>query len=459
MVLISGLIGISYGVLNAYGKIFWPSISPLIASTSIIIGLLIYHQRAGEQLTALPLAIASMVGAVGQLIAQLPDLLKCNLRWRLVLKPSPLLIEYLKMLLPACFATLIGTLMTYVDMFFAGNTGTGGWTAVTTSNRLVQLPLGILATAMLVPMLPRFTERAKEQDSEAVKTDYKKALQFMIFLSMPITAVLLCIPEPVTRLLFKRGAFNEDSVHLVAFALVWLAPQIVFYLGRDLITRVYFAYKDTNTPGGVAVVAIAVKAILDWLLVVKLPLGVGGISLASTLITIMNLSLLHLFLRKKIGSLKSSSMAKPLVVITAAGIACGALTFGIYQGWEHYASFALPNSSSFQVERARMVPVKQPTAPLNNSSRQPNEMSKHLPKSPSWFYEPWVAAPAVIGSASTSEDKFESNECLLSMILGVGLSCAAGLAAYLAICVCGRLDEINMLARRLPGMRGRTGNS
>ncbi|MFX7776494.1 lipid II flippase MurJ, partial [Acinetobacter baumannii] len=70
------------------------------------------------------------------------------------------------MLGPACFSTLIGYLTTIVDWTFSGKTGMGGWTAISQSNRLVQLPLGILATAMLVPMLPRFSEQANKGDAD-----------------------------------------------------------------------------------------------------------------------------------------------------------------------------------------------------------------------------------------------------------------------------------------------------
>ena len=67
-------------------------------------------------------------------------------------------------------------------------------------------------------------------------------------------------------------------------------------MARDLITRVYFAFQDSKTPFYVAMVAIFIKALLDWVFVIIIPLGVAGISLATSLITVFNLAFISIFL-------------------------------------------------------------------------------------------------------------------------------------------------------------------
>ena len=103
-------------------------------------------------------------------------------------------------------------------------------------------------------------------------------------------------------------------------ALIYLVPSIFFYIGRDLITRVFYAHHDSKTPYYVALLAIFVKAILDWILVK--PLGIGGISLATSLVTVFNLCLLTFLLSRKIGSLNLSALIKPTLVMIAAAVAC-----------------------------------------------------------------------------------------------------------------------------------------
>jgi putative peptidoglycan lipid II flippase len=328
LVLISGVIGILYGISNVYGEYTWPSLSPALASIAIIIAVLCFKDQLG-----MCLAWGTLLGAVAQLVAQLPATLP-HMRWQLSLKPEPGVKEYTHMLWPAAISTSIGTLTVYVDGFFAssiklGSEYNGGaWTAIVNSNRLVQLPLGILLTAMLVPILPRFTEQVSENRIDDLKAEFRRGLRILWFLSLPIAGILMALPGPILGLLFQHGHFTEKDTELFSVALIWLVPMIVFYVGRDLITRVFYAYQDSKTPYRVAMAAIVLKAILDWVLVA--PLGVGGISLATTLITVFNLTCLGLLLRRKIGNLGTTLLIKPFSIMIAGSIIGSIAAYATY---------------------------------------------------------------------------------------------------------------------------------
>lgn len=323
LVVVAGLIGVSYGILNVYNKIFWPSLSPALASIAIIIALLIWPTRD----SAWPLAVGTLIGAVCQLSAQIPAMLKCNLRYEFSLSPSHGLPQYLSMLWPAVFGTSIGQLNIYIDSFFSSTISEGAWAAINNANRVVQFPLGVLITAMLVPVLPRFTDKASSKRNDDLKEELRRALRFLWFLSIPLTMILLVIPRPIIHLLFQRGAFNKESTELVTTALLFLAPSIVFYIGRDLITRVFYAFQDSKTPYYIAMVTIFLKAFLDWLFVNVMHLGVGGISLATTAVTVCNLLFLSMLLRNKIGPLGLSKLIKPVLFMTIAALGAGYVAY------------------------------------------------------------------------------------------------------------------------------------
>jgi putative peptidoglycan lipid II flippase len=503
LIVISGIIGIIYGILNVYERIFWPSLSPLIASISIIIGVTVFVNPHHPD--ALPLSLATMVGAFGQLLVQMPDLFKCRLSWRISLTPNPVLKEFLIMLGPACIGTLVGQLTTYVDSFFTGQMNAAGdWTAIITANRLVQLPLGILATAMLVPMLPRFSALAQENDNAGIKLDYKKAFQFLIFLSMPLAALLTALPEPIVTVLFKRGNFTAESVNLTGEALWWLAPSIMCYLGRDLITRVFYAFKDSKTPFLVAGIAIAVKYILDWFFISICHWSVGGISLATSAITVLNLSLLTYFLRKKIGRLGTSTMLKPVAIMLIGGIVCGALSAFTFLAWDKYCSFELLTNKTngsrtlvinrasrfkFQDYRVRLLwtdedlelkrlkkiaekKEEEDTADTKKAGAAgttgTTSTTATTSTAPTVDGSTGGPAPATLegsksnqttGAAPEVQKKFDLRRLLqtdpttivswLSLATGVALSSALGLGSYFAICLFCKIDELQMLRRRL----------
>lgn len=331
MIVISGIVGVSYGILNVYDKIFWPSLSPAIASIAMIAAISL-TDPSKRLIYGAPLAVGALAGAVGQMLAQLPDLRNLPLNWRLTFQPQPGLREYARMLWPAVISTSVGTLTVYVDMAFTFMLKQqGAWTAIVNSNRLVQLPLGILLTAMLVPILPRFTEQVAANKPDQLKAELRRALSFLWFLSLPMMSVLLVISQPIVEVLFQRGNFDESSTALVTLALFYLAPSIVFYVARDLITRVFYAYQDSTTPYKVAMLAIIVKAPLDWLLV-SATNSVAGISIATTVMTIFNMTMLTAALRSKIGTVGFSRMLRPLSIMLLATCLCGAVTWAVYYG-------------------------------------------------------------------------------------------------------------------------------
>jgi putative peptidoglycan lipid II flippase len=162
---------------------------------------------------------------------------------------------------------------------------------------------------------------------------------------------LIAIPYPILQLLYQRGAFKPADTELFTVALIWLAPSILFYMGRDLITRIYYAHQDSTTPYKVAMMAIVLKGFLDWLFVCVLAMGVGGISISTTLVTVFNLSVLGFFLRKKIGNLGASRLLKPLAIMLAGSVAAGITS------WFLYGFFAHMFQLSAQDEHVRTIPL------------------------------------------------------------------------------------------------------
>ena len=180
---------------------------------------------------------------------------------------------------------------------------------------------------MLVPILPRFTEQVAANRIDDLKDELSRALRLLWFLALPIAALLMAIPTPIIKLLFERGKFTTHSTEMVTTVMIFLAPGIFFYLARDLITRVSYAHQDSKTPFLIALAAIVLQTILDWLLVSYFKTGIAGIAIATTLVTIFNLLSLTFFARKKIGRLGTTKLIYPTAIMLTASTICGAIAW------------------------------------------------------------------------------------------------------------------------------------
>lgn len=298
IILIGGIIGIYYGLLICHKQYILPNLSPMILSIVVVIVISLVHNDK----TGIVLAGATTLGAVCQLIVQFPKIRQIGYR----IKPNldvfnnPQFKNICELLFPAILSSTIGQISIYIDMFFASTLKEGAWTSVVFANRIFQFPVGILVTAFLVPLFPIFSRLAGEGNKEAIKTYFNKGVGVLFFAGIPMIILILLLAKDGIALVFERGAFNANAVLMVSEALCYLSFSILPYVFRDSITRVYYAFNDSKTPFIIAMSSIALKALLNWLLILKLDMGIAGITLSTSFVTLFNAVFLGIFIYRKI---------------------------------------------------------------------------------------------------------------------------------------------------------------
>ena len=317
IILIGGVIGIYYGLLICHKQYILPNLSPMILSL-VVIGVIsiVHNDKSG-----IALAAATTLGAVCQLLVQFPKLRQIGYRIKpnLDIKNNPQFKNICELLFPAILSSTIGQISIYIDMFFASTLVEGAWTSVVFANRIFQFPVGILVTAFLVPLFPIFSRLAGEGNLDAVKTYFNKGVGVLFFAAMPMIILILLLAKDGISLIFERGAFNANAVVMVAEALCFLSFSILPYVFRDSITRVYYAFNDSKTPFVIAMSSIGLKAVLNWLLILKLNMGIAGITLSTSFVTLFNAVFLGLFIYRKV-RLDYKSLFKNFAKMLVAGV-------------------------------------------------------------------------------------------------------------------------------------------
>jgi len=298
ILLIGGIIGIYYGLLIVHKQYILPNLSPMILSLVVILVITLVHNDK----TGIALAGATTLGALCQILMQFPKLRQIGYRIKpnFDIKNNEQLKNIGELLFPAILSSTIGQISIYIDMFFASILVEGAWTSVVFANRIFQFPVGILVTAFLVPLFPIFARLAGEGKIEDIKNYFNKGVGVLFFAAIPMIILILLLAQDGISLVFERGAFNSNAVVMVSEALCFLSFSIIPYVFRDSITRVYYAFNDSKTPFIIATSSILLKAVLNWLLIIKLNMGIAGITLSTSFITLFNATFLGLFIYKKI---------------------------------------------------------------------------------------------------------------------------------------------------------------
>ncbi len=343
MTLLAGLIGIGFGTLNA-GDMYWlPSVSPLLSSLTVIVGVgwfglqygensnLIENAHAGGQVLAWSTLAGAILQWVVQMIAQWrAGLGTLRLRFNLQLKEVR---EVLKIMVPAILSSSMLSINLITDLSFAANIpkAAAGFAAAAL---LVQTPLGIVSNFILVPLMPVFSQLVEPHNRPQLKDRIRQGLILTGMTMLPISALIIALSLPLVKLTLERGAFKADDSQFLALILIASASGMFFSLGRDLLVRVFYALGEGNTPFKVSIFSIFVNFTLDFLL--WKPLGAPGISLATVGVMIVTFGIFLVILNKRLNGLPWKELGLPLFGIFGASSIAGFITWLLSYAWQQF---------------------------------------------------------------------------------------------------------------------------
>jgi putative peptidoglycan lipid II flippase len=168
-----------------------------------------------------------------------------------------------------------------------------------------------------------------------VKDTLRFSVGLLAFVTIPATAGLMLLATPVIRLLFEYGRFDAHSTELTVFALYFHAAGIFFIAMQRNVVQVFYAMKDMRTPTWIAAVVMVVNIVLSFALAG--PLRQGGIAAAGSIAAAVNVALLYVILRGRIGRLQTRALVRSLARTCTATAAMAAtvmvpLLLGAFDG-------------------------------------------------------------------------------------------------------------------------------
>ena len=134
------------------------------------------------------------------------------------------------------------------------------------SDRVYQLPLGMIGIALGVVLLPEVTRQLRSGREREAADSIVRGMELGMLVTIPAAVAMLVIPIPLIEVLFQRGEFTDESARQTGRALAGFAIGLPGYVLIKVLQPWYFAREDTKSPmyiAGISVVTnIAVSLIL-----------------------------------------------------------------------------------------------------------------------------------------------------------------------------------------------------
>lgn len=277
------LSGILTSVQQTMGRFFFYAMAPLFYNLSIIASIFIFKHNIG----LIGLGIGALFGALLQLLVVAFGLINTRFKWHLKINlRSHDVREVLRQLPPRSLDQGMDQLESIVETRFASTLGSGAVTYYANAFILQTAPILLIGTAVSTAVFPRLASRLSQGRPDLFRADFLRTLRGILWVTMPVVVVCYFARGYLARLIFTQAAPQ------IAAVFGFLTVAILFRTLYTIISRWFYAQKDTKTPLFVSVFTITLNIILAYVLSRPSNYGVEGLAIAQSVVAAVEVIIL-----------------------------------------------------------------------------------------------------------------------------------------------------------------------
>ena len=316
------------GMLNSLGHFFVPALSPAMFNVAVVVmslTLIPFADALGVQPITI-VAIATLVGGLGQLVIQWPPLRKEGFRYRPVLDVRDEGLHKVLLLMgPGTIGMAATQINVFVNTVLATGEGTGAVSYLDFAFRLMYLPIGLFGVSIATAATPAISRLVAQQDFARIRSTLANALGLMLFLNLPATVGLMVLARPIVAVIFERGRFTPTDTINTAAALQFYAIGLIGYSIVRIISPTFYALGRSRVPVMVSAGSVVVNIALNVTLVRSF--GYRGLALGTSITAIINASVQLFLLRREIHGMEGTRIATSFARVIAASAVMGVVTW------------------------------------------------------------------------------------------------------------------------------------
>ncbi len=335
-------------VLNARQNFLLPATGTVLYNVGIIIGLipgvfLAFHSGRSDATATTAVYFATwgvVIGAVLQVAIQIPGLYRVGMRytpsfdWR-----HPGVIQIGRQMIPRIINAGMLYASIFVDRFLISFLGVvvaasvlnGLITQYYQALQLLLLPIGIFGMAVSTAAFPTMAENVAKGRLDRVRETIMETLRSILFMSIPSSVGMIVLGLTIVQVVIEHGAYSLQSAILTAYPLTGFAVGLAGLAAVEILTRAFYALRDSVTPVIVSVSQFIFKIALSLLLINAAVWGAGwgtgALALSTSIAGLLEAGVLLYLLHQRIGGLDLRKLGQFTGRILLASLVMGV---GIY---------------------------------------------------------------------------------------------------------------------------------
>jgi putative peptidoglycan lipid II flippase len=341
-ILLVSIAALVMGMLNAKNVFGVPAMASSFFNIGSIIGGLAlgyYLDPHFGPRALIGLAFATVFGGALQLAVQLPSLARLGYRFRPDLRWRDAGVKAVLLLMgPSVIAASTTQFNVLINSVFASGLEDGAIFWLAAAFRVMQLPLGIFGVALGTVTLPLLSRLVVAGRMDAFRTELARAIRWALLLTLPATAGLMMLAEPIISVLYQHGKFNAYQAAQAAGALRYYAIGLAGYAALKVLVNAFYALDRRKTPMLVSFLAVGLNLLFNWIFTFRLGWGHRGLAFSTGCIATFNFLLLYFLMQARLNGLESRRLLLLLVKVAVASAAlvavCAASSHWLLADWQ-----------------------------------------------------------------------------------------------------------------------------
>ena len=319
-----GLSGLVMGILNSHQVFLIPALTPSMYQLGMIFGVLVLAPKMGIY----GLAWGVVIGALFHLLLQFPILIKQRGKYSLSLGLGNANVgEVIRLMGPRLLGVAVVQLNFWVNTWLASRMAAGSVAGIEYGFALMLMAQIAIAQSIATAAMPTFAAQYALGKLDDVRNSLAATIRGVLLLSIPAAVGLIILRVPLITLLYQRGEFDARSTEIVAWALLWYAVGLVGHSVMEILARAFYALHDTKTPVLVGMGAMSLNIVFSIAFAALFEqigwMPHGGLALANSLATALEMVLLMILMRKRLGGIEGKHIARGFGQATLAALGMG----------------------------------------------------------------------------------------------------------------------------------------
>lgn len=345
--------------LNAFKRFVVPQLAPLFYNFGILFGAIFLIPLFDGSAWGLTWGI--IVGSVLHLCIQLPLSSHLKINYKPVIDiTNKKLREVIRVGFPRIATLAVDQIAIFIDRIIAIGLGAAPLGAYYLAVSLVTIPYSLFSATFSIASLPHLSEEFAKGNISNFKKIFSKVFNQILFLSIPITMILLVLRLPIVRLLYGilGREFTWGNTLMVAWIIFFFSLGLIPEILIAFVNRAFYATCDTLRPlfvglfivfGGIITGVLftnyfshfscfSLRSIIwdpNYFLSKESGVAaIGGLGVSSSIIYTIAFFLLIILFSKKVGGLKFKDFWLVVIRKMLFGILMAVFMYLLFKIWD-----------------------------------------------------------------------------------------------------------------------------